>query len=324
MTGRILAKNGYGDVLLKACHSHFLLEGGERVKRDAFTGFHPAVNLVYFAAAIGMTMFLMHPVFLALSMAGGCAYLWYLQGGRGLVRQVGYLLPVLLFMAVLNPVFNHEGITVLFYLRSDDPVTLEAVCFGLASAVMMGASILWFNCCNVVFTTDKIIYLFGRVIPSLSLLVSMTLRFVPRFKEYLQATLQVQRAMQPPNHKLETLKQALTAFSATVSWAMEQSIVTADSMKSRGYGSAGRTAYSIYRFERRDGIALLSLAALCAGTAVPWLLGWIEWSFYPAMTGQLLGPGQLLSYLSFSGICLMPLIIDLTEDCKWNSLRSRI
>ena len=294
------------------------------MKRDAFSGFHPVVNLFFFVAAIGMTMFLMHPVFLILSMAGGCTYLWYLQGGRGLVRQVGYLIPVLLFMAVLNPVFNHEGVTVLFYLHSDNPVTLEAVCFGLASAVMMGASILWFNCCNAVFTTDKIIYLFGRVIPSLSLLISMTLRFVPRFKEYMQTTLQAQKAMRPPKKKIETLKQALTAFSATVSWAMEQSIVTADSMKSRGYGSAGRTAYSIYRFERRDGTALLILAALCAGTAVPWLLGGIEWSFYPAMTGSMLGPVQLLSYLSFSGICLMPTIIDLTEDCKWNSLRSRI
>lgn len=294
------------------------------MKGDAFAGFHPLVNLCYFAAAIGMTMFLMHPVFLLISIAGGCAYLWYLQGSRGFIRQVGYLLPVLVLMAALNPLFNHEGVTVLFYLQNDNPVTLEAVCFGLASAVLMGASIIWFNCCNAVFTTDKIIYLFGRVIPSLSLLISMTLRFVPRFKEYLRTTMQVQKAMQPPKNKLETLKQALTAFSATVSWALEQSIVTADSMKSRGYGSAGRTAYSIYRFDRRDGVFLLILAALCAGTAAPWLLGWIEWSFYPAMTGSLLGPGQLLSYLSFSGICLMPLTIDLTEDCEWNSLRSRI
>lgn len=294
------------------------------MKQDAFAGFHPAVNLCFFAAAIGLTMFLMHPVFLAISLICGCLYLWYLQGGRGFVRQVGYLLPVLCFTAVLNPLFNHEGVTVLFYLHNDNPVTLEAVCFGLASMVLMGASVIWFNCCNAVFTTDKIIYLFGRAIPSLSLLISMTLRFVPRFKEYLQTTMQVQKSMAPPKNKLDTLKQVLTAFSATVSWAMEQSIVTADSMKSRGYGAAGRTAYAIYRFERRDAIALLMLAALCAGTVLPWLLRQVEWAFYPAMTGELLGYGQLLSYLSFTGICLMPLIIDLTEDCKWNSLRSKI
>ena len=294
------------------------------MKQDAFAEFHPAVNLCYFAAVIGLSMFLMHPVFLGISLVCGGGYLLRLQGGRGFARHMGYLLPVLLFTAVLNPLFNHEGVTILFYFKGDVPVTLEAVCFGLASAVLMGATILWFNCCSAVFTTDKIIYLFGRVIPSLSLLISMTLRFVPRFKEYLQSTMQVQRAMAPPKHKMDTLKQALTAFSATVSWAMEQSIVTADSMKSRGYGSMGRTAYSIYRFERRDAMVLLILAALCLGTILPWAAGWIHWSYYPAMTEPLLGLWPILSYLSFSGICLMPLTIDLTEARKWNLLRSKI
>lgn len=291
---------------------------------DAFAQFHPAVNLCFFAGAIGLTMFLMHPVFLVLSLVCAGAYFWYLQGAKGFFRQLGFLLPVVLFTAVLNPLFNHQGVTVLFDLGNGNPVTWEAVCFGLASAVLMGASILWFNCCNAVFTTDKIIYLFGRVIPSLSLLISMTLRFVPRFKEYLKKTAQVQRAMQPPKNKLDSLKQALTAFSATVSWAMEQSIVTADSMKSRGYGAAGRTAYTIYRFERRDAMSLAILTLLCIGTVLPWLMGAVEWNFYPAMTGRLLGFGQIVSYLSFTGICMMPLIIDLTEDCKWKSLRSKI
>ena len=294
------------------------------MRRDAFAGFHPAVNLCFFAVALGLTMFLMHPVFLAISLVCSGAYLWYLQGARGFWRQVGFLVPVLLFTAALNPLFNHERVTVLFYLHNSNPVTLEALCFGLASAVLMGASILWFTCCNAVFTTDKIIFLFGRIIPSLSLLISMTLRCVPRFKTYLQTTMQVQQAMQAPKGKLGQLRQALTAFSATVSWAMEQSIVTADSMKSRGYGAAGRTAYAIYRFERRDGVALGILVALTLGTVLPWMTGAVEWVFYPAMTGNLLGFGPIVSYLSFTGICLMPLTIDLTEDCKWNSLRSKI
>ena len=294
------------------------------MKQDAFSGFHPSVSLIYFAAVIGLSMFLMHPVFLGLSFVGGVAYLWYLQSGRGIFRQVGYLLPVMILMALMNPVFNHEGDTALWYLPGGDPITLEAVCFGLCSAVMMGASILWFNCCSVVITTDKIIYLFGRVIPSLSLLISMALRFVPRFKDYLQKTMQVQRAMRAPETKMETLKQALTAFSATVSWAMEQSIVTADSMKSRGYGAAGRTSHSLYRFERRDGMALGVIMGLCAGTVIPWITGSVSWTFYPVMSGQLLGLGPTVSGLCFTGICLMPLIIDLREVRKWNLLRSRI
>ena len=79
------------------------------MKTDAFGGFHPAVNLCFFAAAIGLTMFLMHPVFLVISMVCAIGYLIRLQGGRGVLRQVGYLLPVLLFMAALTSLFNQDG-----------------------------------------------------------------------------------------------------------------------------------------------------------------------------------------------------------------------
>lgn len=294
------------------------------MNKDAFSGFHPAVNLAFFLAALGMTMLVQHPVYLLISFAGGCAYLLYLQGRKGFLRQVGYLVPILVLMTVMNPMFNHEGVTVLWYLPNDNPVTMEAVCFGLASAGMMGASIVWFNCCNTVFTSDKIIYLFGRVIPGLSLLISMTLRFVPRFKNFLQSVLRTQRAMHKPENKKEQLQQALSAFSATVSWAMEQSIVSADSMKSRGYGIGGRTAFSIYRFDKRDAAVLGILMLLCIGASVPHLTGQMGWTYYPSLNGQLLGPVQLLVYLCYGGMCNLPLMIDLLEDRKWNALRSKI
>lgn len=294
------------------------------MKNDAFSGFHPAVNLAFFVASLATTMLIQQPVYLLISMFSGCVYLLYLQGKKGMLRQMGYLVPILLMMAVMNPIFNHEGATILWYLPNDNPITLEAVCFGLASAVMMGASIVWFNCCNVVFTSDKIIYLFGRGIPALSLLISMTLRFVPRFKNFLQGVLRTQKAMHKPENTKEKLQQALAAFSTTVSWAMEQSIVSADSMKSRGYGIRGRTAFSIYLFETRDGIALALLAVLCVGAAAPCLTGFAAWNYYPSLSGDLLGPVQVLAYLCCGGMYNLPLIIDFMEDRKWNSFRSKI
>ena len=294
------------------------------MKNDAFSGFHPLVNFIFFVAALGLTMFIQHPVYLLISMISGCAYLLYLQGKKGFLRQVGYLVPILILMALLNPMFNHEGMTILWYLPNDNPITLEAICFGLASAVMMGASIVWFNCCNTVFTSDKIIYLFGRVIPALSLMISMTLRFVPRFKNFLQSVLRTQQAMHKPENIKEKLQQALSAFSATVSWAMEQSIISADSMKSRGYGGLGRTAFSIYIFEKRDGITIAFLSLLSTGAALPHILGLMGWTYYPSLTGTLLGAVQVMAYLCFGGMCNLPLMINLMEDRKWNALRSKI
>ena len=294
------------------------------MRRDAFSDCHPLVNFLFFGAVIGMTMFLTHPVCQLLSLGNALVYLIYLQGRRQAARQVGYLLPILVGMAVLNPIFNHEGVTVLLYLPNDNPVTLEAVCFGLNGSVTMAASILWFNCCNAVFTSDKIIYLFGRMIPAMSLMISMTLRFVPRFKNHLQNVMQAQRAMSTREGKRETLRIALAAFSATVSWAMEQSIVSADSMKSRGYGLRGRSAFSIYRFDRRDGTVLACLGVLTAGVLSLGAAGAFRWAFYPRITGTVLGGAQLAGYLLFGCACMLPLAMDLLEDRVWNSLQSNI
>jgi energy-coupling factor transport system permease protein len=294
------------------------------MKNDAFSGFHPLVNLLFFVMALGSTMFVQQPVYLVISLLTGCGYLFYLRGKAGMLHQVGYLVPILVMMAVMNPLFNHEGITVLLYLPNDNPVTLEAMVFGLAAATMMGASIVWFNCCNEIFTSDKIIYLFGRVIPAMSLLISMALRFVPRFKNYLQNVLRVQKAMHAPENTRDRFQQALAAFSATVSWAMEQSIVSADSMKSRGYGIRGRTAFSIYLFEKRDGLAIAILTLLSLGAILPCATGYCPWRYYPSMLGVLWGPVQLLAYFCYGGMCLFPLIVDLMEDRKWNSFRSKI
>lgn len=58
------------------------------------------------------------------------------------------------------------------------------------------------------------------------------------------------------------VRYALNMVSILVTWALENAIETADSMKSRGYGLKGRTAFSIYRFNRRDKILGGMLAVL--------------------------------------------------------------
>ena len=108
-------------------------------------------------------------------------------------------------------------------------------------------------------TSDKFVYLFGRVIPALSLVLSMTLRFVPKFKAQIQVVSEAQRCVGRDvsnGSVLQRLRNGITILSIMVTWALENAIETADSMKSRGYGLPGRTAFSIYRFDSRDKAAL--------------------------------------------------------------------
>ena len=287
------------------------------MKRDTFSSFHPIVGLLFFVLVLGFTMFFMHPVCLGISLVCALAYSARLEGGRTLVGQMRYMLPLLLFTALLNPLFNHQGATVLFQLPNGSSITLEAVAYGGAAAGMLLAVVVWFRCFGAVITSDKFLYLFGRISPSLSLLLSMAFRFVPRFRTHMQ---DVSRA-QPDAGGAQKLRGVLLAFSATVTWALENAMETADSMKGRGYGLPGRTSFSIYRFDSRDQSALSWLLYcgffLCCGAAAKGFY----WRYYPTARGVPLTPMTVCLQAVYLALCLMPVILNIRADREWGVLR---
>ena len=133
-----------------------------------FAAFHPLVTLLYFGCVIGVSMFFMHPLFLAETLLAAVFYSML----RGDVKQFRFILlvclPILFVTAVVSPLFNHRGVTVLFYLNGNQ-MTLEAILYGLAAAAMLVSVVVWFSCFSRVVTSDKFIYLFGRILPVLSL-----------------------------------------------------------------------------------------------------------------------------------------------------------
>ena len=177
-------------------------------------------------------------------------------------------LPGLLIVALLNPMFNHYGVTMLYYIESSGNwVTLEALVYGIVLGAVMFVVIQWFSCYNKIMTSDKFIYLFGRIIPALSLILSMALRFVPRFIGQLHIIRNGQKSMGRDTTNGNILQRAyhgLNMLSILVTWALENAIQTSDSMRSRGYGLHGRTAFSIYRFTKRDKIIGVIMAGLFA------------------------------------------------------------
>ena len=61
--------------------------------KDAFSGYHPAINFLYFALVLLFSMCLMHPVYLAISLTGALAYDVYLKGKSGALRRHGVTFP---------------------------------------------------------------------------------------------------------------------------------------------------------------------------------------------------------------------------------------
>ena len=290
------------------------------MKKDAFSGYHPLINFIYFALVLVCTMFLMHPASLLVSFVSALAYAIYLNGRKAVKFSLVYMLPMMLMAAIINPAFNHEGITILTYLPTGNPLTLESILYGIAAATMLASVITWFSCYNAVMTSDKFVYLFGRIIPALSLVLSMTLRFVPKFKAQLDVVSEAQRSIgrdASEGTMLQRIKNAITILSIMVTWSLENAIETADSMKSRGYGLPGRTAFSIYRFDDRDRAALLWLSFcgfyICAG----WMSGGLKWQYYPLLKGTLVGIFPISFQMVYLLMCLTPVIINIYADKQW-------
>lgn len=288
---------------------------------DSFSRFHPVINFSYFCFVIICSMVFMHPLCLGVSVCCAFSYSIYLNGRKAVKFNFVFLLPMLLVMALVNPAFNHEGATILTYLRNGNPLTLESILYGVAAAAMIISVIAWFSCYNVVMTSDKFIYLFGRVIPALSLILSMVLRFVPRFREQIRIISAAQRCVGRDVSNgsfLQRIRHGITILSVMITWALENAIDTADSMKSRGYGLPGRTAFSIFRFDARDKIAMTFLLAAGAYILTGAWAGGLYFRYFPSMKGAFtVYTWSIISV--YTALCLMPVAINLWYELKWKS-----
>ena len=295
--------------------------------KDAFGSYHPLVNFTYFALVLVFSMIFMHPVCLAVSLASALTYGIYLNRKKAVKFNLLFMLPMLLLTALLNPLFNHEGMTILTYFKNGNPLTQESINYGIAAAVMLITVVGWFSCFNSVITSDKFVYLFGRMIPALSLILAMALRMVPRFKAQAKIISNAQKCVGRDISNGSLLLRArhgLRIISILITWALENAIETADSMKSRGYGLRGRTAFSIYKFTRRDAAALLYLLA-CGGYIVAGsLLGGLKFRYFPTTRGAFTGAYTYSLFAVYFALCIMPIIINFKEDRKWKAIKSRI
>ena len=294
------------------------------MNKDAFAGYHPAINMLYFVCVIGFAMFFTHPVCLGISLACAFAYSVCINGKKAVRFNLLYMLPMLLIAALINPAFNHQGGTILTYLPSGNPLTLESILYGVAAAVMMITVISWFSCFNSVMTSDKFVYLFGRIIPALSLILSMSLRFVPRFRAQIKVISNAQKCVGrdvSDGNILQKARHGIKILSIMVTWALENAIETADSMKGRGYGIPGRTAFSIYRFDRRDLYALVYIV-ICAGAVLAGnFSGLYHFRYFPTVKGEW-GGLSVVIFAAYLALCAFPIAVNIKDAIVWRRIRA--
>lgn len=287
-----------------------------------FKDYNPIAITVYFLSVSAVTMFCMNPVLLSFSLFGALL-LWFKRNGLRNAKIHGYFLLMFIVLSLLNPLVSHNGVTILLVMN-DKPITLEALVYGIVASAMITAVIYWFRSFTDIMTGDKLLYVFSGISPRLAMLLTMSLRFVPLYATQSERVNDTQKAMglYKEDNIVDTVKGKFRVFSVMITWALENGIVTADSMSARGYGVGKRTGFKLFKFRKTD--LLFTVFTLGLTTTCLVCLRNVEFSCYPQIKLSVFTSEAVIGYVAFLILVLMPVIIEVKEDLKWKYLRSKI
>lgn len=284
-----------------------------------FNSFNPIAQLIYFTAVLLVSMFTWNYIILLLSLLGAVAYCVLQKGFKVFLKSFfGYAL-IFLLVTVTNPLFSHKGVTPLVFIN-DIPITFESIVYGAVLGLMLLSVILWFSVFNSVFDSEKLIYIFGRILPRLALLFSMVLHFVPKFILIFKRTLSAQSDFYGKNK----FKKYISAFSSSVTVMLEGSVQTADSMRARGYGVKKRSFYCRFPFTKADALFFVLTLALLTGVLTAQITGQLDFMIYPRIIICDFSPVPMLGITAFGALSFMPFIIELKEELVWKYSLSKI
>lgn len=283
---------------------------------DRFSKLNPKAAFLFFILIIAASLILFHPAFLAVSFLSAFCYKVKLEGKTAFSYLFKFILPMTVLIGVFNMFFARYGETVMFSLGENN-FTFESLFYGICQGIMFSGVLMWFSCYSQVITSERLFAVFGRFAPNTALVFSMVLSFIPRFKKNLA---EIRDARELINDGTSKLKKELSNFSALITMVFEESIETANSMKSRGF-SKGRTPYSKYSFSFKDAF-IIAVCIICfVFLAVIRFIGKISFIFEPVIIMKSFSFAALAVYIFFA---FLPLIIDLTEDIRWLYLKQKI
>lgn len=234
------------------------------------------------------------------------------------LKNIWLFFLIFLLTAITNPLFSHNGVTPLFFLNGN-PITLEAIVYGIYLGAMISSVLLWFSCYNAVITSDKILCLFGAVMPKAALIISMALRLLPQFIMGGKEMLEIHNSIAPiKGGIIKRIKRYAAVFSCLIGRSLESAVEQSDSMKARGYGTRKRVSYSRFRFSFSD--ALFLIITVIGFSYVLFFSGVTDYNYFPEMDSLSFD----ISYILSAAYLLIPTAINLWGEMKWKYSISKI
>lgn len=274
-----------------------------------FKDIHPAILFLYYIIVIFTTVITLNPVMVSLSLTGAVLYYGILSERKDYIKSIIFYLLILTVIALTNPMFSHNGETVLLYIN-DNPITSESIIYGVFAGIMIVGVMFWCKCYEKVMTTDKFLYLFGRAMPKLSITISMAIRFIPAFKRQAENVSDVQKIM-GMEKKHGKIWGTLRVYESVLGWAMENSVDTADAISARGFGLKKRTSYSIFRFGVWDILMAVYLFSYMVLFIIGIINGIYDFKYYPITDSPDINAINILFYIIHGISVFIPFIFSL-------------
>lgn len=289
-----------------------------------FDSYHPTINFIFFTSVIAFSFMFTQPVFLLVGYVCAFIYSSYLGKAKALIFNILAFI-FIIFYAFYYSSYNHFGVTNLAFNFIGNAITLESVYAGFVRGIHIASGAMWFYCTVKIVSSDKVIYLLGRVWPRLSLFVSIFLRFTPqvavRFGRINKAQTSVGRGIGQGN-LLQRIRNTIRVVSIVITWSLENFVESGMSMKSRGYTLKGRTAYSLYRFDNRDRSVVITMFFCLTVIAMGIMLDQTKMLINPHLV---INPITALSYVFYAVYvfyCLLPMLLQIyaavSSDFKKN------
>ncbi len=289
-----------------------------------FESCHPALELLYFVTALFGALTFRHPVFLAIGFVGALAYS-LCRSGKRTFRLVAALLPCVAVFAMYYGTFHHFGVTVLWTNFIGNRITSEALLYGLALGCGGACAILLLGCLFRVFSADKVVYLLGRVSPRLSLFFSILLRMIPRLRAQAKRIRTARHGMGcglSQGTPIQRLKNTMKMLYILIAWAIDAFATQSESMRCRGSGLRGRTAFSVYRFDGRDRLLAVAMFTCATITTVAAALGITDMAYAPRLVYVPLSREDLPFCLGYAALCLTPTVLETVTQLRFRAARA--
>lgn len=291
-----------------------------------FESAHPAVNFLFFAAVLYGSVTFHHPIFLAVAYLCAFAYSVRRKGTKSVIFNL-CLLPAVLAFACYYASYHHFGVTVLKQNFIGNNLTVESFVYGCMTGLRVAIGCMWLSCLFSVITSDKVVYLFGKISPLLSLGLTILLRLIPRIKREARRINLAQRGIgrgAGQGNLWQRFCNCLRIFSMLITWLIQALGLEADSMRSRGSLLRGRTAFSIYRFDNRDRGFVVALFTCMTLTAMGVILGATKMFYNPRIIWKTPDEMAILAALGYAVLCLMPMGLELWTAYRFSQSRRRI